>query len=45
MPTVAGLRRRGVTPAAIRHFCHRIGVTNIMAYLTWHFSNTAFVKI
>ena len=27
MPTVAGLRRRGVTPAAIRHFCHRIGVT------------------
>jgi len=27
MPTVAGLRRRGVTPEAIRHFCHRIGVT------------------
>ena len=27
MPTVAGLRRRGVTPSAIRHFCHRIGVT------------------
>ena len=27
MPTVAGLRRRGVTPVAIRHFCHRIGVT------------------
>ncbi len=27
MPTIAGLRRRGVTPAAIRHFCHRIGVT------------------
>jgi glutaminyl-tRNA synthetase len=27
MPTVAGLRRRGVTPAAIRHFCYRIGVT------------------
>jgi glutaminyl-tRNA synthetase len=27
MPAVAGLRRRGVTPAAIRHFCHRIGVT------------------
>ena len=27
MPTVAGLRRRGVTPAAIRHFCHRVGVT------------------
>ncbi|MEM7098001.1 MAG: glutamine--tRNA ligase/YqeY domain fusion protein [Pseudomonadota bacterium] len=27
MPTVAGLRRRGVTPAAIRDFCSRIGVT------------------
>ena len=27
MPTIAGLRRRGVTPAAIRDFCHRVGVT------------------
>lgn len=27
MPTVAGLRRRGFTPEAIRHFCRRIGVT------------------
>jgi len=27
MPTMAGLRRRGVTPQAIRNFCHRIGVT------------------
>lgn len=27
MPTLAGLRRRGVTPAAIRDFCDRIGVT------------------
>ena len=27
MPTVAGLRRRGVAPAAIRDFCARIGVT------------------
>jgi glutaminyl-tRNA synthetase len=26
MPTVAGLRRRGVTPEAIRGFCERIGV-------------------
>lgn len=26
MPTIAGLRRRGVTPEAIRDFCHRIGV-------------------
>ncbi len=27
MPTVAGLRRRGVMPAAIRNFCYTIGVT------------------
>jgi len=27
MPTIAGLRRRGYTPAAIRDFCERIGVT------------------
>lgn len=27
MPTVAGLRRRGYTPASIRDFCERIGVS------------------
>ena len=27
MPTLAGLRRRGVRPEAIREFCRRIGVT------------------
>jgi glutaminyl-tRNA synthetase len=27
MPTVAGMRRRGYSPAAIREFCRRIGVT------------------
>jgi glutaminyl-tRNA synthetase len=26
MPTIAGLRRRGYTPAAVRDFCTRIGV-------------------
>lgn len=26
MPTIAGLRRRGFTPEAIRNFCERIGV-------------------
>jgi glutaminyl-tRNA synthetase len=26
MPTIAGLRRRGFTPAAIRNFCERVGV-------------------
>ena len=27
MPTLAGMRRRGYTPASIRDFCERIGVT------------------
>ncbi len=27
MPTIAGLRRRGVTPEAIKAFCQRIGVS------------------
>jgi glutaminyl-tRNA synthetase len=27
MPTISGLRRRGYTPASIRDFCDRIGVT------------------
>ena len=27
MPTIAGLRRRGYTPEAIRAFCERIGVS------------------
>ena len=27
MPTIAGIRRRGYTPAAIREFCQRIGIT------------------
>ena len=27
MPTIAGIRRRGYPPAAMREFCHRIGVT------------------
>ncbi|MGI9308860.1 MAG: glutamine--tRNA ligase/YqeY domain fusion protein [Gammaproteobacteria bacterium] len=27
MPTLAGMRRRGFTPAAIRDFCERVGIT------------------
>jgi glutaminyl-tRNA synthetase len=29
MPTIAGIRRRGYTPAALREFCKRIGVTKM----------------
>jgi glutaminyl-tRNA synthetase len=29
MPTIAGLKRRGYTPASIREFCKRIGVTKV----------------
>ncbi len=27
MPSIAGMRRRGYTPASLRDFCHRIGIT------------------
>ena len=27
MPTISGLRRRGVTPVALRHFAYNIGIT------------------
>ncbi|WP_290525304.1 glutamine--tRNA ligase/YqeY domain fusion protein [Alcanivorax sp.] len=27
MPTISGLRRRGYTPASIRHFCESVGVS------------------
>jgi glutaminyl-tRNA synthetase len=27
MPTISGFRRRGYTPAAIRNFCHTVGLT------------------
>jgi glutaminyl-tRNA synthetase len=33
MPTIAGLRRAGVTPAAIRDFCERIGITKKDAWI------------
>ena len=33
MPTIAGLRRRGYTPASIKEFCKRIGVTKNAAII------------
>ena len=35
MPTIVGLRRRGYTPAAIRDFCERIGVTKDYAWIDY----------
>ncbi len=33
MPTITGIRRRGYTPAALREFCERIGVTKNDAWI------------
>ena len=33
MPTLAGLRRRGVPPQALRDFCGRIGITKSAAVI------------
>jgi len=33
MPTITGMRRRGFTPAAIRDFCERIGITKNDAWI------------
>ena len=35
MPTISGMRRRGFTPASLRDFCHRVGITkkdNVIEY-------------
>jgi len=40
MPTISGLRRRGYTPASLREFCRRIGVTkqdNVVEYSALEF--------
>lgn len=33
MPTIIGMRRRGYTPAALRDFCERIGITKNDAWI------------
>ena len=37
MPTLCGLRRRGYTPAAIRNFCERIGVSKAASTVEYGF--------
>lgn len=37
MPTLCGLRRRGYTPAAIRNFCERIGVSKASSTVEYGF--------
>ena len=37
MPTLCGLRRRGYTPASIRNFCERIGVSKASSTVEYSF--------
>ena len=37
MPTLCGLRRRGYTPASIRNFCERIGVSKVASTVDYSF--------
>jgi len=41
MPTIAGIRRRGFTPASIQDFCERIGVTKNDAWIDMAVLETA----
>jgi glutaminyl-tRNA synthetase len=37
LPTLGGLRRRGYTPASIRNFCDRIGVSKVNSTVDYAF--------
>ncbi|MDO4199187.1 MAG: glutamine--tRNA ligase/YqeY domain fusion protein [Clostridia bacterium] len=37
LPTIGGLRRRGYTPASIRNFCDRIGVSKVISTVEYSF--------
>mgnify|MGYP002768874677 CR=1 FL=1 len=37
LPTIGGLRRRGYTPASIRNFCERIGVSKVISTVEYSF--------
>lgn len=37
LPTIGGLRRRGYTPASIRNFCEKIGVSKVTSTVEYSF--------
>ena len=37
LPTICGLRRRGYTPASIRNFCDKIGVSKVISTVEYSF--------
>lgn len=37
LPTISGLRRRGYTPASIRNFCEKIGVSKVISTVEYAF--------
>ena len=37
LPTISGLRRRGYTPASIRNFCEKIGVSKVISKVEYSF--------
>lgn len=37
LPTISGLRRRGYTPASIRNFCEKIGVSKVISTVEYSF--------
>ena len=45
LPTLAGLRRRGYTPEAIKNFCTIIGVNKFYSTIDVALSNTASARI
>ena len=45
MPTLAGMRRRGYTPEAIRNFCERIGVAKNDSLIDMALLSTAYGRI
>ena len=45
MPTIAGMRRRGFTPASLRNFCESVGVSRVKGLWIWVCWSTRSVMI